>query len=64
MEEIKTTNDIVILVLRWIAYILIMALVFMCLWNWLIPVIFIGGKVITFWQAIGLVSLINVAKYS
>lgn len=35
----------------------LIALVVMLLWNWLIPSIFIGGPVITYWQALGLMIL-------
>ncbi|MDR2804922.1 MAG: hypothetical protein LBB85_04655 [Dysgonamonadaceae bacterium] len=38
------------------AIIAIFSVVFMLLWNWLIPDIF-GGKVINFWQALGLLAL-------
>lgn len=38
---------------------LLVAWPLMLLWNWLLPVIF-GFKVITFWQAFGLVFLTNI----
>lgn len=38
---------------------LLVAWPLMLLWNWLLPVIF-GVKVITFWQAFGLVFLTNI----
>lgn len=38
---------------------LLMAWPLMLLWNWLLPAIF-GVKVITFWQAFGLVFLTNI----
>ena len=35
----------------------LVAFVVMLLWNWLIPSIFAGGPMITFWQALGLLVL-------
>ncbi len=34
-----------------------LAYVVMLLWNWLIPVLFVGGKVISYWQAVGVLVL-------
>ena len=38
---------------------LLVAWPLMLLWNWLLPVIF-GVKIITFWQAFGIVFLTNI----
>jgi len=38
----------------------LVALVVMLLWNWLIPAIFIGGPMITYWQALGLMVLAKI----
>ena len=38
----------------------LLALLVMLLWNWLIPTIFVGGPVITFWQALGLLILAKI----
>lgn len=37
-----------------------LALAVMMLWNWLIPEIFHGGPVISFWQALGLMFLARI----
>jgi len=38
----------------------LLALAVMLLWNWLIPTIFAGGPVITYWQALGLMVLAKI----
>jgi hypothetical protein len=38
----------------------LLALLVMLLWNWLIPTIFVGGPVITYWQALGLMILAKI----
>src|SRR6201993_5421078 len=39
-----------------VLFVALFGLIVMSLWNWLMPVLF-GWKVVTFWQAIGLVIL-------
>ena len=34
----------------------VLAFIVMNLWNWLVPVVF-GGRIVTFWQALGLLVL-------
>lgn len=45
------------MILIGLSIVALLALAVMALWNWLIPAIFAGGPVISYWQALGLMVL-------
>ena len=51
---------IAFMILIGLSIVALLALAVMALWNWLIPAIFAGGPVITYWQALGLMVLAKI----
>ena len=51
---------IVAMIFIGISIVALLGLAVMYLWNWLIPEIFTGGPVITYWQALGLMVLAKI----
>lgn len=48
----------------WIAIILFIIVLepylFMLLWNWIVPIFWVSAPILTYWQSLGLIILLNV----
>ena len=48
----------------WIAIILFVIVLepylFMLLWNWIVPIFWVSAPILTYWQSLGLIILLNV----
>ncbi len=48
----------------WIAIILFVIVLepylFMLLWNWIVPIFWVSAPILTYWQSLGLIILLNI----
>ena len=59
MKNNDTTNCITVLVIV-ILSITFVPYVFMLLWNWIAPIFWSSAPILTFWQSVGVVVLLNI----